>query len=446
MENFYNSYYKSLHAETNIAYDNIMGNNASWLGEDISQIKAYVDVMMVANWGDSAKSTFEEVQREVSSSLSKLISGVDVFAQGQEVYKNLKTQLDEFQKGDELYTIHINNEPQIEYETIEKNGNSWKQPTLSSTTAHDTWLSIKNELFNKCNEMKNNVDEYVEILEEINGLEVGEKPTKLITCPAIVNCDEFDMQIFDGYEDFSTFTVSGIELEYLKGYDLFSFKNENGIPTTGKKIMVGKTTKNVNGVEFEVYYVFDLEDGKNNDGFITYTQDTLNQLANVDAPVLQRIRNSGSAIIFEQTYNCDGGSSNLGYWNGGAYCNSLNRNIVVFNHSDDTLSYDYYTNSIIHEAGHAYDFALAYDSTGETGIGISAIDSYNFRDLIETEASNSLSEIDEFSLYSLENFRGSPTEYFAECFNAYYSNKRGNLAFVSYGSYSFIDNLVRQEL
>ena len=176
-------------------------------------------------------------------------------------------------------------------------------------------------------------------------------------------------------EENSDQTEGGPLEEYvLEGDERDEFLSANNIPDE-EYIVVKKSSVTVNGVDFPLYKVYDTDcDEDSNHSFEEYIEGCIDYEEKIDHAVLSRIANGGTAFVFEQTYRCDGGSFPTGSFNASAYCNSENRNIVQFFHSDNNYG-DYYLRSIVHETGHAYDFTLRYEATGETCCGITAFKS-----------------------------------------------------------------------
>ena len=84
---------------------------------------------------------------------------------------------------------------------------------------------------------------------------------------------------------------------------------------------------------------------------------------------------ASSSLIFVESYRCDIESKAAGEFTLAAYCNTSNRNVVLLYHDDDARTNDYYSKSIVHETGHAFDFTIGHENTNDKYYGITEVNS-----------------------------------------------------------------------
>lgn len=478
MQRYYDKY-KNTHVQITQACDCIKSNPCSKLGIEVSLLSEQMLSIDSSEWQDSAGNSFRDTMKKCSNKLDLITDNIDiVFSKSEIVYKNTDLQLEQLKKMNE-YLVNLEKQKPVKDNFLvvetDENGN-----TVNTYPGYESkvqeWQGLVTEAINNCVNISSCVDEYLLILEEINSSTIDEKTNlyfQSYNIPDVVTYESFLSQKFDDtiiLPDESLAEEQVIQSVMLSGEELATFKADNNIPQEDY-ITVEKTTVSINNVNFDVYYVYDTAcSSLETADFKAYADACIKNTELIDTAVLQRIRNGGTAIVFEQTYRCDGGSYNSGKqeFNAAAYCNSANRNVVQFYHPND-YARGYYEESIVHEFGHAYDFTLRNDSTGEIRAGISAWEDnditggssviqgmfttdssgapYTWGELIDMEANDALNSIPDFSLYNFENFQGSHTEYFAESFKEYYmsSERREKFAFVAPKTYEALESLITSE-
>lgn len=475
MERYYDKY-KNTHVQIKQACECIDSNPCSKLESEVSLLSEQVLSIDSSEWQDSAGNSFRDTIKKCSDKLELVANNINiVFSKSEVAYKNTDLQLEQLKKMNE-YLVNLEKLKPIKNNFLVVETDS-KGNSVDTYPGYDNklqeWQNLINDTTNNCVAISSCVDKYLEILEEINSSSINEEANqyfKNLNIPDVVTYDSFLSKVYDNTVVLPEESVGEepvVQTVVLTGDALTTFMKDNNIPQEDY-IKIEKTTVSVNGVDFDVYYVYDTScSPEETEDFKAYADGCLGNAGLIDTAVLERIRNGGTSIVFEQTYRCDGGSYYSGKeeFNAAAYCNSVNRNVVQFYHPDD-YARDYYEESIVHELGHAYDFTLRHDASGDIQAGISAwndsdinggsqemfiTDSsgtpYTWGELIEKEARDALNGIPNFSLYNYENFQGSHTEYFAEAFKEYYMSSEGRerFAFVAPKTYEAMELLVSSE-
>ena len=353
-----------------------------------NEINNSIDSFNINTDGDQAITIFNNAINELKSDFSLLNSEVKKYIGIEKAYETMKNLINELENEYDTY--------KKEYDAYKKNSNTLK---YLDNAVYNTKMSWEEYI-------KTYEDKLVKIGDSINELK---NKIKKFSELDLFN-EESDFQFYYSNLQFSTDTKTKTII--LTGEERNKFLSDNNIPNKDY-ISVSKTYFIINGVEFPVYKVYDTAcSASENEKFENYINKCLKYESYIDSSVLSRIANSGTSLIFEQTYRCDGGCAQLGYFNSSAYCNSINRNIVQFYHEDTNT--DYYSKSIVHETGHAYDFTLRYESTNETTCGITGITTKDIKSgKISTSQANELFTTDKKENYlTWDTIIGEEVNYF----------------------------------
>ncbi len=222
----------------------------------------------------------------------------------------------------------------------------------------------------------------------------------------------------------------GYEITTLSGAELDSFCERNLVRKD--RVIVQKTTVDINGAPYEIYYVYDKNLQSRdfeNEAFKVYVDDSIQALSKIDGDLLQKMNSTD--IIFEQTYACDrghemfqmNGIAQAWYW---SETHNVTSWFPSFGSStgEQGNTYNFGVSSIIHEFGHVMDSTLGkskngtYDSfeTEDPGLANS-----KWTSIIESE-SRRFRQLGIEGLcpsYGYEVYKDIHSEYLAEFFYAY---------------------------
>ena len=397
-ENYaYEDYYtefKQIHESAKTAYEVSSGKTVSSnLETNISNAIETVNGTLLNQPEDEVAVSFDEGITSLVEQLTTLQSFATSYESAEDAYTELKGECDALEKGDGNLKTLCNNKPSstdtkyaiADTDPVEYNNSAFQRDL-------GLWQTKVTELKTNLSDIAENIRNYIKYLEEVDGCLPSDGAISTETPKPLPISTDRDLDEVVDYED-----ISSAEPYVLEGEELKEFLEDNNIPNADY-IKVVKSTAIINGVEFPIYAVYDKDcDENTNKIFDEYIQRALYYEGKVDQDVLARIAAGGTSIVFEETYRCDGGSLGMGYFNGAAYCNSRNRNVVQFFDPNDV---EYYAQSIVHETGHAYDFTLYYELTGETCKGISHITQEDIANgLITKEQADMLFEKDENGNY-----------------------------------------------
>lgn len=231
----------------------------------------------------------------------------------------------------------------------------------------------------------------------------------------------------------------------LSGAELTEFCTKNYIDKD--KVTVKKTTVNINGVDFTLYTVYDNNLASREFetlAFQEYIKSSIDNLGKIDQEVLKNT--SSTDLIFEQTYSCDTGHSNF-HMDGVAQAWYISGNNTITSWFPQFASYEYGTNSIIHEFGHAVDSAIGNNATGSYyNYQTEEIDGETWTNLIKKEGQSfKNSGIPGLcGAYDINDYLESQSEYLAEVFYAYYSSdeNRQRLEYSAPETYKELEKLI----
>jgi len=367
-EDFYSSY-KDVHNNAKYAYDKAYEKEVSkHLIANAEYLKNVITKCKINQTGDNVIYSYNKALDSMIKKIEKINKFSRSYSQAELAYTYLKEQLDILKVQDgELKTLIANKPSNTDTKYVISGTDPVEYDNSAYSKDLSSWQNRVINLKTKNSNMALTIADYLDYLEKVdacNPLE-GEIGISISQARGEV--------IPDSYQFEENKPKSNIELlpdEYqLTGTELKIFLDANNIPNADY-VAVYRRTVVINGININTYAVYDTDcSEKENENFKNYIERNLYYEGKINGAVLSRIFNSDGppCLIFEQTYRCDGGSLSSGEFNGAAYCNSENRNIVNFYHESND---DYYFQSIVHETGHAFDFTLRYESTGEKCCGI----------------------------------------------------------------------------
>ena len=365
----YYSEFTSTHESANDAYEIASSKSVSSnLKSNISSMLDVISGTKLEQPEDEVAVNFDAGIVALEEKLNKLNEFSTSYENVETAYVELKDECDALKKGDESLKSICSNPP------VEKSSKYKIPNTDPAEYDYSAYLRDKNiweekvkSLKEECISLADNIRKYIEYLGEVDGCLPSDGAIETVSSKPSPISGEMDLSETVEYDDTP---IENNGPYVLEGEELEQFLLDNNIPNADY-VKVVKSVETINGVEFPIYRVYDTDcDDATNEKFDSYIEECLQNEAKIDEAVLARISNGGTALVFEETYRCDGGSLSAGRFNCAAYCNSRNRNVVQFFHDDSS---GYYARSIVHETGHAFDFTLRFEASQEQCCGISHI-------------------------------------------------------------------------
>ncbi len=347
MNTKYEDYYSqhiNTHNKARIALDIAFNKGVSTaLSKEISELIEKVNRSKINGDNDNIVNTYNNGLNDIEIRLTSLYNFAQQYANAEFKYAGLSTGLDE------LYSVDLDLKEKIKKEPKEhmykiKTEDGEIVDYIKYNTAHNLWkrqvISIKTDAKN----LSDSVVRLISYLESINKL----NPMDFY--------DNGNFPVFSSFITFDDYLANNIvESYYLEGDELKDFIDENLI-TNPDNAKILKRTVNVNGVLIDTYSVYNNNANEYDTySFNKYISDSIYTEELIDPRILQSIFNGDkkSSIIFIQDEDQEFfyKSNHVGPINAAAYYNPGTNNITM-------LYYQGTPKSIIHETGHAFDYLL----------------------------------------------------------------------------------------
>lgn len=168
--------YEDDHKKVEEAVACCSSNPSSELKNELTKIKSQIDCISISDWKDSSAVSFKVNRDSASLKLGVVISSVaNVFSKSEQIYDLLNQQLNSFKIIDANYQDILNREPkQSDYKKqVEENGVLVEKNDVSAfQNAHEKWKDAKNLIKAEGENCIDQIDEYLDLLDEINSLSI----------------------------------------------------------------------------------------------------------------------------------------------------------------------------------------------------------------------------------------------------------------------------------
>ena len=197
---FENTKYKFEFDKAKRANDNVSNVSCTKLSSNVSDIKELINgINLVSCCNDTVGNAFNNSKKTCLSSLDQVINSINTsFKQSEELYKNLYEQLDYLKNTDLLYQKTFNSKPKMtdeKYKIRVFNQETKEYESKIDYTKYQSdlskWESAIKELENNCKSMQEVIDEYLVLLEAINGMSIGSSNSLNIPSLVIPNTKNF---------------------------------------------------------------------------------------------------------------------------------------------------------------------------------------------------------------------------------------------------------------
>lgn len=225
MEDYYEKY-KDKETIINQACDCIQANGSSSLKEEISLIKDKISNLSISDsWQDIVGDTFVEVITKFTESLANIESSIASDFQGSEnLYLNIKSNLETLKVTNEQYQTKMSDEPIIEsYEKKEIlviDGITTTKKIIKKEEYkrdHKAWEEEVASLKTSCESLCQQIDADLASLDSINGINLTEG--SMIDLPSLNNAVNNFVGIFDNVGQFIKDAENGVLGYIISGAD-----------------------------------------------------------------------------------------------------------------------------------------------------------------------------------------------------------------------------------
>lgn len=164
----YYSDYKNLHENVISACDCIKLRPCNKLKEEIEDIKINLENIFISDWEDSIKNSFETNRTSCINDLDLIISSIESdFIEAEDIYKSLLKELDNLKEYND--NLQNTSEPELSNYKVHSYDENNKLKISYNHSKYNSDLKEYKELIDKCETFVENINNYLNNLENING-------------------------------------------------------------------------------------------------------------------------------------------------------------------------------------------------------------------------------------------------------------------------------------
>lgn len=223
---FYTGEHEKLYAEITPAVSCVAANPCANLKASVADLQSRISGLSVRDiWSDSAHDQFAKNKSAIVTKLGNMITSIgNAFEPSEQIYNNLKTELEILKDADDKYQQLLKNEPQQwQYTKKDSKGNDVPD-TSAYHAAHAQWEQQKIALENFCKKCQDNIKNMEATLAAIDGTTVEGTLNSAFSIPG------FTPKAWSDFVGTGTTTIDTSALDTTSGlvYGTNYYHNANG--------------------------------------------------------------------------------------------------------------------------------------------------------------------------------------------------------------------------